>query len=87
VTLNETRNSFLLSVIRPQHNSAFKSLVARSKHMGNPRFARVVPPTSSIAADDATAYMNGPEFSADVAGVSFDPEKMLATRKGSALTS
>lgn len=30
--------------------------------------------------EDATAYMEGPEFGADPGGVSFDPEKMIAAR-------
>ncbi|KPI10559.1 Biphenyl-2,3-diol 1,2-dioxygenase [Actinobacteria bacterium OK074] len=31
--------------------------------------------------ENATAYMIGPEFSADPAGVAFDPEKLLAARR------
>jgi catechol-2,3-dioxygenase len=32
-------------------------------------------------ADEATAYMEGPEFEQDPVGVSFDPEHMLAARR------
>ena len=31
--------------------------------------------------DDATGYMNGPEYAADSVGPSFDPEKLLAARR------
>lgn len=31
--------------------------------------------------DDATAYMNGPDYDEDSVGPQFDPEKMLADRK------
>ncbi|CAB4944014.1 MAG: biphenyl 2,3-dioxygenase [Actinobacteria bacterium] len=31
--------------------------------------------------DDATAYMNGPEYAADSVGAQFDPDKMLADRR------
>jgi hypothetical protein len=32
-------------------------------------------------ADDATAYMTGPEFEEDPVGVSFDPDKMIGARR------
>lgn len=32
--------------------------------------------------DDATAYMKGPEYAADSVGPTFDPERMLADRRG-----
>ena len=34
--------------------------------------------------DDATAYMNGPEYAADSVGPAFDPEKMLQARRAGA---
>lgn len=34
--------------------------------------------------DDATAYMHGPEYSADSVGPAFDPEKMLQARRAGA---
>lgn len=36
--------------------------------------------------DDATAYMNGPEYAADSVGPGFDPEEMLAARRAGAST-
>lgn len=36
--------------------------------------------------DDATAYMNGPEYAADSVGPSFDPEDLLAARRAGATT-
>ena len=35
-------------------------------------------------ADDATGYMKGPEYAADSVGPAFDPEEMLAARRGGA---
>jgi hypothetical protein len=34
--------------------------------------------------DDATAYMNGPEYAADSVGPGFDPEVMLEARRNGA---
>jgi len=34
--------------------------------------------------DEATAYMEGPEYERDPIGVSFDPEHMLAARRAGA---
>ena len=34
--------------------------------------------------DQATAYMNGPEYAADSVGPAFDPEQLLAARRGGA---
>ncbi|MEO6570670.1 MAG: VOC family protein [Ilumatobacteraceae bacterium] len=36
--------------------------------------------------DDATAYMNGPEYAADSVGPGFDPEAMLEARRNGATT-
>ena len=36
--------------------------------------------------DDATGYMNGPEYAADSVGPGFDPEDLLAARKAGATT-
>ena len=34
--------------------------------------------------DDATAYMNGPEYAADSVGPAFDPDELLAARRAGA---
>jgi catechol-2,3-dioxygenase len=34
--------------------------------------------------DDATSYMNGPEYAADSVGPAFDPEELLAARRAGA---
>jgi len=36
--------------------------------------------------DDATAYMNGPEYAADSVGPAFDPEALLEARRAGATT-
>ncbi len=36
--------------------------------------------------DDATAYMNGPEYAADSVGPGFDPDELLAARRAGAST-
>lgn len=36
--------------------------------------------------DDATGYMNGPEYAADSVGPAFDPEDLLAARRAGATT-